>query len=536
MKAIVFFFLLCCCAFTSYAQTTLSETWVSDQGNGQYKNPVLHADYSDPDAVRVGDYYYMTASSFNCTPGLPVLKSADLVNWQLIGYALPRQVPLEHFNEVRNGEGVWAPAIRYHKGLFYIYYPDPDFGIYVVTAKQAEGPWSAPELVLPGKGIIDPCPLWDDDGKAYLIYGWAASRAQVNSLLTISPLTADGKKVTGDGRHVFDGHDAHPTLEGPKFYKRNRYYYIFAPAGGVATGWQLVLRSKNIYGPYEEKIVMDQGRSPVNGPHQGAWVETPSGESWFLHFQDKGVYGRVVHLQPMSWKNNWPVIGADADGDGKGEPVLLYKKPVSKINTTYTPPESDEFNTAQLGLQWQWNANPQITWWAQLPPSGYLRLFALRRPAGSINMWQVPNLLLQKFPAPAFTVTTKLRLTADSNGKQAGLLVMGLDYGYISIRRSGNGYLLSQMLCKDAEKGQAETKQAEHFINVGWVWLRVQVKEGGDCLFSYSEDGTTFAPLGNVFKAREGKWIGARVGIFCNGPAEARNGGYADFDWFHVEP
>jgi len=236
LKAIVFFFLLCCCAFTSHAQTTLSKTWVSDQGNGQYKNPVLHADYSDPDAVRVGDYYYMTASSFNCTPGLPVLKSADLVNWQLIGYALPRQVPLEHFNEVRNGEGVWAPAIRYHKGLFYIYYPDPDFGIYVVTAQRAEGPWSAPELVLPGKGIIDPCPLWDDDGKAYLVYGWAASRAQVNSLLTVSPLSTDGKKATGDGRHVFDGHDAHPTLEGPKFYKRNGYYYIFAPAGGVATG------------------------------------------------------------------------------------------------------------------------------------------------------------------------------------------------------------------------------------------------------------------------------------------------------------
>ena len=159
---------------------------------------------------------------------------------------------------------------------------------------------------------------------------------------------------------VFDGHDAHPTVEGPKFYKRNGFYYIFAPAGGVPTGWQLVLRSKNIYGPYEEKIVLAQGNTTVNGPHQGAWVDTQTGEDWFLHFQDKGAYGRIVHLQPMIWKNDFPVIGVDKDGDGTGEPVLTYKKPnVGKTYPIETPPDSDEFDDAKLGLQWQWHANPQ---------------------------------------------------------------------------------------------------------------------------------------------------------------------------------
>ncbi len=160
-------------------------------------------------------------------------------------------------------------------------------------------------------------------------------------------LSDDGSKTTDKGVAVYDGKAMDPTIEGPKFYKRNGFYYIFAPAGGVKQGWQLVLRSRNVYGPYERKVVMDQGSTPVNGPHQGAWVDTKSGEDWFIHFQDKGAYGRVVHLQPMKWINDWTVIGNDNDGDGKGEPVLAQKKPnVGKIYPIETPAESDEFTTS----------------------------------------------------------------------------------------------------------------------------------------------------------------------------------------------
>ncbi|WNH09139.1 glycoside hydrolase 43 family protein [Thalassobellus suaedae] len=283
----------------------VSDVWVSDQGNGTYKNPILHADYSDPDVVRVGDDYYMTASSFNTAPGLPILHSKDMVNWKLINYALLEQVPAETFNIPQHGNGVWAPAIRYHKGEIYIYWGDPDFGVYMVKTKDPYGVWDKPVLVMEGKGLIDTCPLWDDNGDAYLVHAYAGSRAGVKSLLSVNKMNPEGTKVIDAGIHVYDGHDIDDTIEGSKFYKRNGYYYIFAPAGGVSTGWQVILRSKNVYGPYERKVVLEQGSTKINGPHQGAWVDTPDGESWFYHFQDVDAYGRIVHLQPMSWKNDW---------------------------------------------------------------------------------------------------------------------------------------------------------------------------------------------------------------------------------------
>ena len=357
MKKLLYFILIFCAIFTLsvFGQTNfISKVWVADNGDGTYKNPILHADYSDPDAIRVGDDFYLTASSFNTSPGLPILHSKDLVNWELINYVFLRQKPYDVFDKPQHGGGVWAASIRYHDGEFYIFYPDPDFGIYMTKAKNPAGAWSEPVLIKSGKGWIDPCPLWDDDGNAYLVSAFAGSRAGIKSILIVSKMNTDGTKLLDDGVLVFDGHENQPTIEGPKFYKRNGFYYIFAPAGGVPTGWQLVLRSKNIYGPYEEKIVLAQGNTVTNGPHQGAWVNTQAGEDWFLHFQDKGAYGRILHLEPMSWKNDFPVIGIDKDGDGTGEPVFTYKKPnVGKTHSIETPPDSDEFSDAKLGLQWQ---------------------------------------------------------------------------------------------------------------------------------------------------------------------------------------
>ena len=295
-----------------------SKVWVADNGDGTYKNPILHADYSDPDAIRVGDDFFMASSSFNVAPGLPILHSKDLVNWRIIGHVFKRQPPFDVFSTPQHGNGVWAPAIRFHNGEFYIFYPDPDRGIYMVKAKAAAGPWSEPLLIKEAKGWIDPCPLWDTDGNAYLVSAMAASRSGIKSIIVVSRMSPDGTRLLDDPVIVFDGHEKHPTVEGPKFYKRNGFYYIFAPAGGVERGWQLVLRSKNVYGPYNERIVLAQGQSRINGPHQGAWVETQTGESWFLHFQDRGPYGRIVHLQPVKWVDDWPVIGVDRDGDGTG--------------------------------------------------------------------------------------------------------------------------------------------------------------------------------------------------------------------------
>lgn len=536
--AFIHFFLFAQHPAATTSKPYVSKVWVADNGDGTYKNPILDADYSDPDATRAGDDYYLVSSSFEDIPGLPILHSKDLVNWTLIGHALMRQPPFDHFSVPQHGNGVWAPAIRYHKGEFYIYYPDPDFGIYVVKAKDPAGPWSEPVLVEGGKGIIDPCPFWDDNGKGYLIHAYAGSRAAIKSILVVQQLNDQGTKTTDAGKLVYDGHQTDPTVEGPKLYKRHGYYYIFAPAGGVPTGWQLVLRSKNIYGPYERKVVMDQGSTPVNGPHQGAWVTTPAGQDWFLHFQDKGIYGRVVHLQPMKWVHDWPVIGLDKDGDGKGEPVLRYKKPdVGKSWPVQTPAESDEFNGMELGLQWQWMANPKATWLFMDPGKGCLRLFSDELPEGARNLWDAPNVLLQKLPADTFTVTTKLSFYPNPKlkGEKAGLVMMGFSYAGLAVESGEDGLSLVYTLCKDADQGKAEAERTVAKLKDPTAWLRMTVGEGGVCHFSYSPDGKTFTDVGAGFQAEVGRWIGAKMGIYCTRVGKTNDSGYADFDWFRVE-
>lgn len=512
-------------------QNTVSNVWVSDNGDGTFTNPILHADYSDPDVIRVRDDYYMTASSFNCVPGLPVLHSSDLVNWELINYALPKLIPEAIFKSVQHGKGVWAPCIRYHNDEYYIYYPDPDHGIYMVKTQDPYGLWSEPLMVKPGKGLIDPTPLWDDDGKAYLAYAFAGSRAGVKSMLMVCTMNTEGTRANADDVMVYDGHNTNPTVEGPKFYKRNGYYYLFAPAGGVANGWQLALRSKSVLGPYEAKIVMEQGDTDVNGPHQGAWVQTASGADWFIHFQDKGAYGRVVHLQPMHWIADWPVIGSDPDKNGIGNPVLSYKKPdVGGAHPIMTPPDTDEFNKPRLGLQWQWHANLEGTW--GFPTSdGYFMMHCQPLSAGSVNLWEVSNLLLQKFPAEAFTVTTKISFEGRQDNERAGLLIMGRDYSALQLKQEKGKLYLSQITCLHADEGGKEVAGKPILLEDNTVYLRITVKQGGICTFSFSNDNSSFENIGMKFTAKEGKWIGTKLGFFALSDEKTNDAGSLKIDW-----
>ena len=549
MKGLFFILSLSVCSLFHPAMAQYrSEVWVSDEGNGMYRNPVLHADYSDPDVCAVGGDYFLTASSFNCTPGLPILHSKDLVNWKIVNYALKKVEPVEYYNEARHGKGVWAPSIRFHEGMYYIYWGDPDFGIFMVKTRDPYGEWDAPVLVKAGKGMIDPCPLWDDDGRVYLAHAWAGSRAKFNSVLTVCELNKEGAAVISDPVLVFDGNDGvNHTIEGAKFYKRNGFYYLFAPAGGVVSGWQQVMRSKNVYGPYEARIVMAQGKTDINGPHQGGWVDTPAGESWFLHFQDKGAYGRVLHLNPMKWINDWPVIGVDKDGDGCGDPVSRYRKP--KTDKTYpieTPVESDEFDTRKLGLQWEWHANYQDVF-GFTTNMGYARIYGHELSPHFKNFWEVPNLLMQKFPAEEFTATAKLKVSAKDDGQLSGLIIMGWDYSWIGVEKQGEKFLLKQAVCKDAEQGNLEqvstlaVLEPSRKFEVGLfpnyereIYIRVHVDKGAYCRFSYSLDGKKFTEAGTLFKARQGKWIGAKVGMFSVTP-HGKERGWLDVDWFRVE-
>ena len=524
-----------------------SKVWCPDNGDGTYTNPVLFADYSDPDVCVVGEDYYLTASSFNCIPGLPILHSKDLVNWQIVGYALEEQYPKELFDKPQHGNGVWAPAIRHHNDSLFIYWGDPDQGIFMVSSPTpSKGgnvmAWSRPVCVVPGKGMIDPCPLWDDDGRCYLVNGWAASRAGLNSILTVRELSADGTRAIGKPCIAFDGWQENFTSEGPKFYKRDGWYWIMNPAGGVERGWQLAMRSKSPYGPYEWKRVMWQGKTTVNGPHQGAWVHTSQGEDWFLHFNDRGAYGRVVYLQPVDWSSGWPMMG------NNGEPYTKYRKPLTKnqkSSAICNPQESDEFNDGQLGLQWQWHANYDQLY-GMPTANGFYRLYTQDLPQHFRSLWDVPNLLLQKPTALRFTATAKVRFASKDDNQYGGLVMMGRDYSALVVHRQGDAFLLQRHTCKGADAGQTEIQQTLATLmptdrdTIPYspaiyldLYLRLTVKDG-QCRFAYSMDGKHYKDAGDVFAMREGKWIGAKFGFVAECSNRKGNRGWLDVDWIRI--
>ncbi|MCU4158019.1 glycoside hydrolase 43 family protein [Carboxylicivirga sp. A043] len=502
----------------------------ADNGDGTYTNPIIQADYSDPDAIRVGDDFYMTASSFNCAPGLPILHSKDLVNWQLITYACDKVFLPDHYAKPQHGNGIWAPSICYHNGWFYIFYGDPDFGIFMLKATKPEGPWSQPLLIKKAKGWIDPCPFWDADGNAYLVHAYAGSRAGIKSILAVNKMAPDGTALLDDGTLVFDGHAAHPTIEGPKLYKRNDYYYIFAPAGGVSQGWQIVLRSKNIYGPYEEKIVLKQGDTPVNGPHQGAWVTLANGDDWFIHFQDQEAYGRVVHLQPMSWSDDWPIMGKEHNG--VGYPVISYPKPNIEVTEPIHPQAmDDEFNAESISPLWQWHANRGLDWSMNYPGEGVFRLFCQAYPDDYNNLWDVPALLLQKFPAIEFEMNSKIKLNLQHSGESCGLIVMGEDYCRLEFFNDNNQLFVRSCLCIDARSKVKEQLSEPITVLSTDIYLKLSVKKGARCDLMYSENGKDYQVLVKDFAAQPGRWIGAKYGFYALKTNRHNDSGWLDIDW-----
>jgi len=535
--------------------------WQPDVGNGTYRNPVLAGDYSDPDVVRVGRDFYLVASSFTNVPGLPILHSRDLVNWTIVGHALDHLEPAAHYSTPRRGGGVWAPVIRYRHGRFLIYYPDPDRGIFLVTAKDPRGPWSAPRQVLPARGAIDPAPFWDQQGRGWLVNAWAASRAGFNNLISLRRLNRDGTRAVGPPRTIIKGEDFKPVvtrggvrrwgvIEGPKLYFRKGWYYIFAPAGGVKQGWQGIFRARRIEGPYEARNILDQGGTDVNGPHQGALVSTGQ-EDWFLHFQDRDGYGRVVHLEPVAWRADWPVIGADPDGDGRGEPVLVHRKPHLPDQPPAAPQASDEFDGA-LNLAWQWNSNPSRDW-ARIA-DGRLCLKSVTAPA---DLFEAGNLLSQKMPGPSFSVTTMLAFAPLRTGERAGLAIAGQTYAFVGLEREPDGLRVVEAWSDSA----GEHRVRGPAVSGAGLWLRMAVDpielsvSGPDekefdmpamhrqtqprVRFAYSLDGTRFEQIGEAFVGSAGRWTGAQIGLFATAPfgtqaATATTVGEGCFDWFRV--
>ncbi|KAA6348149.1 Xylan 1 3-beta-xylosidase [termite gut metagenome] len=506
-----------------------AQVWVADNGDGTYKNPILFADYSDPDVIRVGDDYWMVASSFTAMPGIPLLHSKDLVNWSIVNHIYDG-LPLEKYRKPVHGEGSWAPAIRYHGGMFYIYFCTPNDGLFVARSTDPLGKWNIKQILQVEKWE-DPCPFWDEDGQAYLVH--SILRGGPAILHKMSP---DGLQLLDNGTTVYHDEKENPVLEGLKMDKRNGWYYIFAPAGGVPTGWQTVLRSKNIYGPYEARKVLEAGNG-INGPHQGGLVDTPSGEWWFIHFQSRGAYGRVAHLQPAVWTNDdWVVIGEDSDGDGCGVPVLTYRKPdAGKIWPVQVPQTTDEFEAKRLGFQWQWNAIENPAWYSLSARRGFIRLFAETCPTEHGNLYYAGNLLLQKLPAPAFTATTQVETHFTDIGERAGAIVMGNAYTYIALIKGEKGNRISVVAGHYDSMPVVPEEVATVDVNVSKAWFGVHIYDDQTCSFSYSTDGETFIALGDSYPMVPGAWIGSKAGIFSSSPNVVQGKGYADFDYFRLE-
>ena len=554
-----FMMLLAAVSMTVNAQHYQSQVWSPDNGDGTYTNPVINADYSDPDVCvgASGEDYYMTASSFQCTPGLPILHSKDLVNWEIINYALDNLYEgnaelLEHFSTPQHGAGVWAPSIRYHNGWYYIYWGDPDYGVYMVKTQNPAGKWENPVCVIKGQGYIDTTPLWDEDGRCYLVNGWANSRSKYASVLTVREMSADGTRPIGQPVIVFDGNGtANRTCEGPKFYKRDGWYWIMCPAGGVPEGFQLAMRSKSPYGPYEHKIVLAQGKTNINGPHQGGWVHTKYGEDWFLHFQDKEAYGRVVHLNPVDWSTGWPIMGK------KGEPVTTYRKPKTSDAHIVNPVESDEFNSPIIGKQWQWQANYDEKF--GVPTAfGTMRIYTYKLSENWKNFWEVPNMLLQKTPADEFMATAKLRFTSKADGQMGGIIMMGHNYQALVVKRVGMEFQLLLLTCQDADRGKPQQEEliatlkptAEDKIDYKPgihedIYLRLKVTNaeagmahGGKPMvsFAWSQDGKKFKDCGQQYTMKQGKWIGAKFGLIAVETNPKVDRGWVDADWIRIAP
>lgn len=501
-------------------------------------NPVLDADWPDPDAIRVGDEYWMIASSFNRAPGLPVLRSRDLVDWEHVTNALPALVPEEHYALPRRGSGVWAPSIREHQGTFHIVYPDPDHGIFVLDAPHPAGPWSPPRLLLAGRGLIDPCPLWDEDGRTYLVHGWARSRSGVKNRLSLLEVSSDLTTVLSPSQIIIDGADLPGmlTLEGPKAYLHDGWYWIYAPAGGVADGYQVVFRSRDVRGPYEHRIVLEQDVSDVNGPHQGALVDDVHGNWWFLHFQDRGVFGRVTHAQPVRFdEQGWPHMGESID-EVRGRPVAVVPPLDPDADPSapgpYTEPlRSDDFTTAQLHPRWHWQANPAPQRWR----TGQGRVDLAFAPSTRGDLRDLGAILGQQLPGQPSRWSVDLHLPAPASGpvgtERAGLVVLGHSYAWAGLRRDEEGiFLVHSTMAQDEADEVPHTHQrlsAEHTADVtmrlhatvdgaGRITLGasgIRVREGS------STEHRTVAEaeltLLEDWQASKGHWIGAEIGFFA---------------------
>lgn len=497
--------------------------WTPDNGNGTFTNPLLWGDWPDPDVIRVGDRFYLVSTSMHYVPGCPILTSKDLVNWEMAGYAVERYDEDPRY-DMKGGNlylnGSWAATIRHHGGKFYVGFCTPygwgrekgNFSICI--ADDIKGPW---ERVIFPEYLYDPGLLFDDDGKVYVVHG--------QGTLYVTELNPDVRSVKGEPVKIWEKRfkNAHELgggygMEGAHAYKINGKYYITCPAGGTE-GWQICLRSDHIYGPYEHKLMMNDDSSyPPNGLHQGGMVQLKNGDWWFIIMQDRGAIGRVPCLLPVEWVDGWPILGRN------GKDVITYRKPdVGKNFPVQVPATTDEFNAQKLGLQWQWNHNPDVERWSLKDRKGYLRLKASY--AGDLK--EARNSLTQRVQGPCSEGTVEMEVTGLKNGNVAGFGVFQFPYAYVAVRQIGDKRQI--VMCNDGKI----IEQIDDFRGEK-LWIRARVTDRDfQARFYYSLDCENYTPIGNALSMGLGlAWTANRFALFNFTTDREGEEGYADFNWF----
>jgi beta-xylosidase len=494
----------------------VAQKYHSDNGDGTYTNPVIAADFPDPDVILVGDTYYMVSTTMFVFPGVPILKSKDLVNWEYCSNAVPRFdfgncYDLDTCN--RYGHGQWATSLKYHNGKFYLLFITLNEGGFMCTATKGEGPWQVTHLP---KGFYDPGLFFDDDGRIYVAQGYnKISITEVDA--NLGPIGRDSLVYTGDIRR---------GLEGTHVYKIKGYYYLYCTYGGK-DGIQVALRSKNIYGPYEQKVVIRDTTQGVNfGIHQGALIKTQTGEWWTMLFVDSGPFGRFPSLQPVTWIDDWPMVGVN------GKAVINYKKPnIGKNYPAKTLPTSDEFNNKSLGIQWGWNHNPDTTKWSLDQRPGYLRLTTGKVVPG---LREARNTLTQRtFTYYSDSINAmgviKIDIGKMKDGDIAGLAMFQNPYAFIAIKQmNGDRYVIM------VNNGKTIDSAA---INKSTIYLRTIASNSmSKASFDYSLDNKKFTPLGDQLSMRFNLSIFTGNKFCLFNYATKETGGYVDFDWFRTGP
>ncbi len=470
----------------------------------------MWGDYPDNDVIRVGDDYYMISTSMNMMPGCPIMKSKDLVNWEYCGYCVESMSdPTYNFEGGDEyNEGPWATSLRYNNGVFYVLFNSNRTGAYICTATDPAGPWAMTAL---GVQLYDPGMFFDDDGRVYVVHG--------QSTLYLTELNADCKSVKTYNQEIHVCTSGY-YCEGSRVYKRNGYYYILnTPTWSKGSKKEVAHRAKSLTGPFEEVDIMASFMNWTGGGvHQGAIVDTPSGEWWAIIFQDRYPFGRVPTLQPVTWINDWPYMGLN----DSGEAVVTYKKP--DVGGTYpikVPATSDEFNSTTLGLQWQWNHNPDNSKWSLSERPGYMRL---KTATVTSDLQYARNTLTQRVQGPECTAVIKMDITNMENGDVAGLTLIETANNFIGVKKVNGvkSIILSDM----------GNEIASAAFTGNEIWFKAEIpKLSVKTNYYYSTDGVNFTQLGDPLEMHHSGYVGVRFGIFNY--ATSALGGYVDIDWYH---